>query len=93
MALKAVTDVHRKLMTKNYGEESAIRTAGVYNKDTGEINIFMINCSLEDDIEVEIDLRSFGKVVSKEHILLYNEDYESIIVLKIPRVLLLLKWI
>lgn len=75
VALKAVTDVP-KLMTKNYGEESAIRTAGVYNKDTGEINIFMINCSLEDDIEVEIDLRSFGKVVSKEHILLYNEDYK-----------------
>ena len=48
--------------------------ATVYNPETGDVTVFAINCSMEDDIETAFDLRSFGELVPVERIELYNED-------------------
>ncbi len=62
------------VMTEHYGEQPAIVNATVYNPETGDVTVFAINCSMEDDIETAFDLRSFGELVPVERIELYNED-------------------
>ncbi len=46
--------------------------------DKGGVTLFMVNRSLEDDIQLTCDLRAFGKLVPKEHILLHHDDVKAV---------------
>jgi alpha-N-arabinofuranosidase len=73
VALKPVTELPRKL-TDHHGEQDTVTISAVYNKETGEVNIFVMNCDLEDEIELTLDLRSFKNLKSLGHTLLYDDD-------------------
>lgn len=73
IAIRTVVD-GPSIETEHYGAHPAIVNAVVYNPETKEVTVFAINCSMEDDIEASIDLRSFGELVPVERIEIYNED-------------------
>lgn len=62
------------VMTEHYGEEPAVTNAVVYNPENGEVTIFAVNVSMEDDIEATFNLRSFGELTPIGRTELYSED-------------------
>lgn len=54
------------LETSTYGEVSAVNLAATYNEEKGELSIIGINIS-DDDLKLELDIRSFGGVNWIEH--------------------------
>lgn len=54
-----------------------IDSVAVYNEEAGEVTVFAVNRNMEDDLEVEVDLRSFGDVEVIEHILYANDDLKA----------------
>ncbi len=76
-ALNAIVD-SPKFDTKNFTDVKAIETAIVENQENEEVTLFILNRSLEDDIELSIDLRQYEgyKVIDK--IVLYNDDLNAV---------------
>jgi alpha-N-arabinofuranosidase len=72
-ALKTITS-SPEITTKAYGEVTALNTAATYERATGEITVFALNASCEADIELKMDLRSFGRVRMIEHTILAGPD-------------------
>lgn len=60
-----------------YENVQAIEAAAVHNEEKGEVNIFMINRAIGDDIEVSLDVRGFGGYKLVEHIEMYTDDLEK----------------
>lgn len=73
IAIRTVVD-GPSVVTEHYGEEPAIVNSVVYNPETEDVTVFAINCSMEDEIEVSFDLRSFGELNPVERIEVYSED-------------------
>lgn len=46
--------------------------------DDGTLNLFCVNRSMEEDLLLECDLRSFGSLSIKEHILLAHPDVKAV---------------
>lgn len=45
--------------------------------NTGDVTVFCVNRDLNEDCELSIDLRSFGELRLKEHILLHHDDVKA----------------
>jgi alpha-N-arabinofuranosidase len=73
VTLRSVVD-SPAVTTKAYGEEPALRSATVYNEETGEVTVFTVNLSLYDEIAYEADIRGFSGLTCIEHIQLYDEQ-------------------
>ncbi|NLP45468.1 MAG: alpha-N-arabinofuranosidase [Epulopiscium sp.] len=54
-----------------------IDSVAVYNEEKSEVSIFAVNRHLEEDVEVEIDLRSFDNLSIIEEILYENHDIKA----------------
>ena len=54
-----------------------IDSVAVYNEEKGEVTVFAVNRNMEDDVEVDIDLRSYGDVEVIERILYVNDDIKA----------------
>ena len=46
--------------------------------DDGSVTVFCVNRHMEEDFELELDMRSFGDLKLKEHILLHHDDVKAI---------------
>jgi alpha-N-arabinofuranosidase len=46
--------------------------------DDGSLTIFALNRSSDGDVELSLDLRSFGKLEFNEHILLHHDDIKAV---------------
>ena len=46
--------------------------------DDGSVTVFCVNRDMEEDFCLDIDLRSFGNMQLKEHILLHHDDVKAI---------------
>ena len=46
--------------------------------DDGTLNLFVVNRSMDEDLLFSCDLRSFGDVAIKEHILLSHPDVNAV---------------
>ena len=44
----------------------------------GSVSVFCVNRDMEEDFRLEIDLRSFGDLQIKEHILLHHDDVKAV---------------
>lgn len=64
--------------SKVYGEVPVLQTAVVHNREKKDISLFVLNCSLEEAVEVKVDFRSFGQVVPIEHWILDGEDLSAV---------------
>ena len=62
------------LITDHHGEVPALQSAAVFNSNDGTINVFVVNFDKNNDIELEMDLRSFGTTSPLEHIVLNHFD-------------------
>jgi len=62
---------------KRFGSVSALDASAVL-RDDGTVAIFVVNRSMTEDIELKIDLRAFGELAVKEHVLLTNPDLKAV---------------
>jgi alpha-N-arabinofuranosidase len=54
-----------------------VETIGVLNEEKSELTVFAVNRSLEENIDLDIDLRDFENVKLIEHIVLENNDMKA----------------
>ena len=73
IAIRSVID-GPLVKTARFGELPAIVSATVYNPETGDLTVFAINCSMEDDIEASFDLSSFKGLTAVEKIEVATDD-------------------
>jgi len=73
VSLKPVTRFPKR-KTDHHGEEETMTISSVYNKETGEVKVFVMNCDLEEDVELQLELRSLGKLTGVKQTLLYHDD-------------------
>jgi alpha-N-arabinofuranosidase len=57
-----------KYSCEQFSDLPHIDCAAVHSEELSQLTIFAVNRSLEDDLEVEIDLRDFAKAAMIEHI-------------------------
>ena len=53
-------------------------TVSVYNEEKQELTIFAVNRTLDKNVELDADLRSFGDSSLMEHIVLENDDLKAV---------------
>ncbi len=70
--LNAIVDAP-KFNTKSHGDIPIIQSTATYNKEDNTITIFVLNCDRED-LEIQAELRSFGKLEVIEHVVLNGDD-------------------
>ncbi|KKC47183.1 alpha-N-arabinofuranosidase [Paenibacillus sp. D9] len=66
-----------KYDTKEITDVPYLESVAVHREETGEITIFAVNRSLDEELLTEIDLRSFGTCSLIEHIVLDNPDLKA----------------
>ena len=74
ISLKPIAELPKKATT-HHGEEITMTVSAAYEEETGNLNIFIMNCDLESDVETSFDLRAFGPLKALGRIVLYHEDY------------------
>lgn len=57
-----------------YGDVPLLQTAATFNEEDGSISLFVLNCSQAEDVELELDIRSFDAVRLNEHIIMDGPD-------------------
>ncbi|WP_274652103.1 alpha-L-arabinofuranosidase C-terminal domain-containing protein [Paenibacillus humicola] len=60
-----------------YENVQAIEAAAVQNEERGEVSIFIVNRGIEDDIEVNLDVRGFDGYKLSGHIEMYTGDLQQ----------------
>jgi alpha-N-arabinofuranosidase len=61
----------------DYDDVPLIDAAAVHGDD-GSLNIFVMNRSTDSDIRLSCDLRAFGNIFFKEHIVLHHDNVKAI---------------
>lgn len=64
--------------TSDFTDVNDIESIAIYNKENEEVTIFAVNRNLNDDINLECDVRSFEDYKIIEHIVLENNDMKAI---------------
>jgi alpha-L-arabinofuranosidase len=60
-----------------YDDVPFIDAAAVLGDD-GSLNIFVLNRDADNDIELSCDLRAFGTICIKEHIVLHHDNVKAV---------------
>lgn len=63
--------------TKLHGDVPVIQSAATYNEEDKTVTVFILNCDQNDDVELNLDLRSFGRMEPVEHILMNGPDLNA----------------
>ena len=61
----------------DYDKVPYISATAVLNDDGG-VTVFCVNRDMEEDFDLEIDLRSFGDLKLEEHIMLHHDDVKAV---------------
>ena len=75
-ALQAIVDTPR-YDCREYTDVPIIDAAAVASED-GSVTIFAVNRDLTDDVLLDLDLRSFGTLKLKEHLVLHHDDVKAV---------------
>jgi len=67
-----------KYDTKEITDVPYLESIAVHNEEKGEVTIFAVNRHLEEQLPIEIDLRSFGECSVIEHIVMENGDLKAV---------------
>ena len=73
VALKGIEDFPKK-HTDHHGEQETVVCSSVYNEETKEINIFIVNCDMEEDVLFQLELQSFNDLEGIMWRELYSEN-------------------
>ena len=63
--------------SKEYTDVPVIDAAAVKGDD-GSVTVFAVNRDLSEDVLLSLDLRSFGDLKLKEHLVLHNDDVKAV---------------
>jgi len=70
-----------------YEGVQAIDVAAVHNEESGDVNIFIVNRDIEEDIEITLDVRGFEGYKLAEHIEMYTDDLNAVNTFENPDVI------
>lgn len=62
---------------KDYEQVPCIDAIATLESD-GSVSVFCVNRDMEEDFELEIDLRSFGNLSIAEHLVLHHDDVKAV---------------
>ncbi len=80
--MKAVVDAPE--YDCDFGRLTVVEPAVVYNEETDEVCVFVLNCDEEDSVELELELQGYGNKQVKKHFTLGGGDYERINTIEQP---------
>ena len=66
-----------KYDSADYSDIPYLESVAVHNEEKGELVIFAVNRSLNEDMDLEADLFGLENLVFREHISLYNRDLSA----------------
>ncbi|UJF36280.1 arabinosylfuranosidase ArfA [Paenibacillus hexagrammi] len=66
-----------KYDSKDYTDIPYLEAISVYNEEQGHITVFAVNRHLEDILDLDINLRSFGRVKLIEHVVLEHDNIKA----------------
>ncbi|MNE75107.1 Intracellular exo-alpha-(1-_5)-L-arabinofuranosidase [compost metagenome] len=66
-----------KYDSKDFTDVPYLESISVYNEEKGEVTIFAVNRHLSEQLELDIDVRSFGNVRIIEHVVLEHENLKA----------------
>lgn len=67
-----------KYDSKDFTDVPYLESISVYNEEKNEVTIFAVNRHLEEGLQLDVDLRSFGTVRMIEHTVLNHEDIKAV---------------
>lgn len=70
--------VSDKYDSKNFTDVPYLESVAVYNEEKDEVIIFAVNRSLDESLNLECDVRSFGNTRILEHIVLECNDLNAV---------------
>lgn len=74
-----VPSVHgTKHATAHHDEVTDVESVSVYNPEKDELTIFAVNRTLDKNVNMNVDIRSFGDYQLIEHIVLENDDLKAV---------------
>lgn len=76
ISLKALVD-SPTYSCADYDEVPFIDATATLSED-GSVTIFCVNRSMDEEYELDVDLRSFGDLKIEEHIVLHNDDVKAV---------------
>lgn len=66
-----------RIRTEHYGDAPCAASACVYMQERGEVRVLVSNLSLDEPLELELQLTGFERAHLLEHVELYHEDPEA----------------
>ena len=75
VTMKAVIDA--ETYNCEFGDLPIVEPAVVYNEETDEVRVFVLNCSQDEDTEFEMELQGYGDKKVKKHLVLNGDDLEA----------------
>ncbi|MDD9269224.1 alpha-N-arabinofuranosidase [Paenibacillus sp. MAHUQ-63] len=66
-----------KYDSKDYTDVPYLEAISVYNEEQNQITVFAVNRHLQDTLDLDINLRSFGKVRLVEHLVLEHDNLKA----------------
>jgi alpha-N-arabinofuranosidase len=67
-----------KYDSKEFTDVPYLEAISVHDDENGIITIFAVNRHLDEQMELHVDLRSFGETTFLEHIVLENTDLKAV---------------
>ena len=64
--------------TSCHDEVTDVVYVPVYNEENDELTLFAVNRTLDKDVDIHVDVRSFGDMKLLEHIVLENDDLKAV---------------
>ena len=63
--------------TTHYSDVPTVESAAVLGED-GSLNVFAVNRCLDEDVELELDIRAFGDMKPEFHSVLHHDDVKAV---------------
>lgn len=67
-----------KYSTNKVKDVPYVETIGIFNEEKSELTVFAVNRSLEESIDLEIDLRDFTNAKLIEHLVLEHDELKAV---------------
>lgn len=73
-----------KYDSKDFTDVPYLEAIAVYNEENAQVTVFAINRHLTEELDLQVDLRSFGGVRVLEHLVLEHEDLKAVNTIRDP---------
>jgi alpha-N-arabinofuranosidase len=74
-----------KYDSKDFTDVPYLEAIAVYNEELSQVTVFAVNRHLTEELDLQVDLRSFGEVKVLEHVVLEHENLKAVNTLEQPQ--------